>query len=72
MVVWLCADADAAAAHLAPGYRHTDRHAVHEHRQRVDQGLQQRRMSVLRHALPHVHRAHAHLHDLYVLCVCVR
>jgi len=65
----LCKDADATATHISPGDRHPHRPAVHEHRQRVDQGLQQRRLSVLRHALSHVHRPHADLYDMYVCTV---
>ena len=53
-------DADAAAPDLAPVGGHSDWPAVPGHRQRVVEGLQQRRLPLLLHALPHVHRAHAH------------
>jgi len=59
-------DVDATTADITPRDRNPHRYVVHEHRQRVDQGLQQRRLSVLRNALSHVHRAYADLHDMYV------
>ena len=64
-----CVDADAPASNIALDDRHPHWSAVHEHRQRVHQGLQQRRLSVLRDALSHVHRPYADLHDMYVCTV---
>jgi len=63
--VSLCEDADTITTDISPSDRHSHWSSLHEHRQRVDKGLQQRRVSVLRNALSHVHCSNADLHDMY-------
>ena len=53
------ADLNSSPFNLAPGHRNPHRPALPRHRKRVEQDVQQRRLSLLLHALPHVHRAHA-------------
>ena len=57
--VCIATDPDPTATDLSPDGRRAHWTAVPGHRQRGQQGVQQRRLSLLLYALPHVHRSHA-------------
>jgi hypothetical protein len=57
-------DADPFAPVFASDNRSSDWVVVPGHWQRVQQGLQQRRMPFLRHAVSYVHRLDADRHDV--------
>lgn len=61
-------DTDAAAVDCPLDGGYPDWAAVSGHRERGDEGVQQRGLSVLHHSLPHVLSTHAHRSHMYVQC----
>jgi len=61
-------DPDATTSGVSCRLWNSDRTVVPERRQRVDQGVQQRRLSVLQPAVPHVHRHDADCPHMSVSC----